>query len=113
MEPSLRVKLLCVVPQTLVAIAFTANVFDLPYAIVYHTVQTISGLLWLYSMVLNRQYAMGYRCVLVLHVFAMQHVWLWRAWPAAAAWWTAFILGLLLLALVSPQRLRTLLSRML
>ena len=113
MEPTLGVKLLCVVPHTLAAVGTTAYLLNFKHAEVYYTLSVQCNHLWVYSMYINHHYARRYRSVLVVYTTFVQRIWLWRICPMAVI----FPLGVLLAVIIGPQmprqRLERLLSRML
>ena len=115
MEPALGIRLVCIVPSSLLVILGTAETLNIPrYPVLFSlVVRSICALLFLHSSFLDSQYARRYRGVVAIHLFVVQNLLLWKDSPVTAR----LLLGGFVLAVLwwylPRERLRLMLFRVL
>ena len=113
MEPALGIRLVCIVPPSLLAIIGTAEVLNTRFPVLFCLVRSICGPLWLHSLFLDTQYARQYRVVVAMHLFVVQNMMLWKEFPVAARVAPVVLLLAVLGRYFPRERLRLMLYRVL
>jgi hypothetical protein len=113
MEPALGIRLVCIVPFTLLAMVGTAEILNTLFPVLFCLVRSSCGLLWLHSLSLDTQYARQYRIFVSLHIFVVQNMMLWKDFPVAARVAPVVLLLALLGRYLPRERLRLMLCKML
>ena len=113
MEPALGIRLVCIIPPSLLAIIGTAEILNIRFLILSFLVRSFCTPLWLHSLFLDTQYARKYRGVVALYLFFVHNLILWKGFPMAARVAPVALLLALLWRFLPRERLRPMLYRVL